>query len=296
MNTITLKMSDKQIKDLEYKYRSYKKRNDIQYTHFQIKGSDVVITAYTSGKVVFSGEGAEYHASFYSDIIPKKETKSQSQVKNIAMAGSDEVGTGDYFGPIIVCAAIVEEEDYKHLPLDLIADTKQMNDELVRKIAPVIAKQLKYSLLILDNKKYNEIHKTQNMNVIKAKLHNKAFVNLESRYEMPSLCVIDQFLAAPSYYKHLANEAQVFRNLTFETKAENKFIAVACAAILARNAFLDVFDKFEAHYEMPFPKGAGKKVDEFAIEFVDKFGDDALYDVAKVHFINTERVIGRSLE
>lgn len=296
MKTISLTLSDKQISDLENKYRSYTKRYDIQYTRFQIKGSDIVITAYNSNKVVFSGEGAEYHASFYTDIIPKNEVKPQIAKKNQAMAGSDEVGTGDYFGPVIVCAAIIKEDDYQYLPLNEIADTKQITDDLVRKLAPIIMKQLNYSLLILDNRKYNTIHQTQNMNVIKSKLHNQAFINLESRYAMPDLCVIDQFLAAPSYYKHLAKEPKVFNKLTFETKAENKFLAVACAAIIARNAFLEVFDKFEAHYKMSFPKGAGKKVDEVAIAFVEEYGEEALYDVAKVHFINTQRVIGRDLE
>lgn len=287
-------MTEKQIKELEKKYQSYAKRYDIQHTLFQVKGSDVTITAYKSGKVVFSGEGAPYHASFYTDIIPKKTVTKQTTSQD--MAGSDEVGTGDYFGPIVVCAAIVTLEDYKHLPIDEIADTKQITDDVVRRLAPMIAKQVKYSLLVVDNQKYNTIHKTMNMNVIKAKLHNKAFLNLEKRYPMPKLCVIDQFLAAPAYYKHLQNEPEVFRNLTFETKAENKFIAVACAAILARNEFLTIFDQLEAHYKMSFPKGAGTKVDDFARIFVKEYGEASLYDVAKVHFINTERIIGHALE
>lgn len=295
MNILSITLSDKQIKDLEYKYRSYSKRTDIQHTLFQVKGDDVTITVYKSGKAVFSGEGAEFHASFYGDVNTKSKVPSLVPSTK-TMAGSDEVGTGDYFGPVVVCAAILREEDYQYLPLETIRDTKQLSDDVIRSIAPTLRKHLDYSLLILDNKKYNTVHRTNNMNAIKAKLHNQAFVNLRKKYTMPDLCIIDQFLAAPGYYKHLAQEPEVFRGLTFETKAENKFLAVACAAIIARDAFLDVFDKMADHYGMTFPKGAGTKVDAFALEFVDAFGSEALYEVAKVHFVNTERIIGRALE
>lgn len=297
MNTISISLTEKQISDLEYKYRSYTKRLDVQHTRFQVKGPDVTITVYKSGKAVFAGEGAEFHASFYTDIIPNERPSKQEATDKVAlipnqeMAGSDEVGTGDYFGPVVVCAAIIRKEDYAKLPLDIIRDTKQLSDDVIRTIAPSIMATLKYSLLILSNKKYNEIHKTNNMNVIKTKLHNQAYVNLSKKYPMPKLCVIDQFLAAPSYYKHLKNEPQVFRQLQFETKAENKFLAVACAAIIARYAFLDVFDQMEENYKMVFPKGAGSKVDDFGKRFVQEYGNDALEDVAKVHFINTQRII-----
>lgn len=296
MTTLSVTLSDKQIKDLEYKYRSYKKRTDIQHTLFQIKGDDVVITVYKSGKAVFSGLGAAFHAGFYTDIqAPITKAKPLSPSARQSMAGSDEVGTGDYFGPVVVCAAIVRDTDYDKIPVSEIADTKQITDETVRRLAPILMAHLDYSLLVLSNHKYNTIHRTQNMNVIKAKLHNKAFVNLKARYPLPALCVIDQFLAAPSYYKHLSNEPEVFRDLVFETKAENKFIAVACGAIIARNAFLEVFDQFEAHYQMTFPKGAGAHVDAFGKDFVEQYGEDALYEVAKVHFINTGRIIGHDL-
>ena len=133
------------------------------------------------------------------------------------------------------------------------------------------------------------------MNVIKAKLHNQAFINLSKQYDMPKHVIIDQFLKKESYYKHLVNEPEVYRNLIFETKAENQFIAVACAAIIARYTFLDYFDKLEAKFGMVFPKGGGKQVTPAILEFVDRYGEDKLYQVAKLHFINTENAIGHPL-
>ncbi len=68
------------------------------------KASECVITAYTSGKVVFQGEGARS----YADITSACDDKI---AEYFPQAGSDEVGTGDYFGPVVVCACLVNPAD-----------------------------------------------------------------------------------------------------------------------------------------------------------------------------------------
>lgn len=283
MKTRTIKMSEKEIQALKKRYSGCEIRTGIQYTYYQIKGSDFTITAYTSGKVVFQAEDLSLH-------LPDEATK-QDTPTNVDMAGSDEVGTGDYFGPITVCAAIVRKEDYKNLPVDKITDSKAMTDTLIMEIAPIIMEHIEYSLLILDNKKYNQIHPTNNINMIKAKLHNKAFLNLEAKAKMPELVVIDQFAEEKIYYRYLQHEPKIYTNLVFETKAESKFIAVACAAIIARYAFLKSLEKMHQAYDFEFPKGAGAHVDEAGINFVKQHGAGALMNVSKYHFKNTERIL-----
>ncbi len=301
MKTISIKLNQQEIKELESKTRSWRKRTDIQYTLFQVKNEDVTITVYSSGKVVFSGEDLTLyvdskHLTNNESKIDKKEgtplTLSGS-IKGLSMSGSDEVGTGDYFGPVVVCAAIVNKEDLKNIPVELIADTKQLKDELIRTLGPILKKELKHSLLILDNRKYNKVQEHNNMNAIKAKLHNQAFLHLEAKYDLPEYNIIDQFCTPELYYRYLKDEEKQFKDLRFETKAENKFIAVACAAIIARYAFLDYFDQLSEKYDFMFPKGAGKSVDIKGNEFVKIHGESALRDVAKLHFINTQRILNQ---
>lgn len=302
MKTLSVTLTKSEIQKLKNKYKALPIRYDIQYTDYQIKGSDFTITAYTSGKVVFQGEGASFHAQPYlGDVVssvPKvKPTEVNHEVKQeFPMAGSDEVGTGDYFGPVVVCAAIVSEESLKSLPLDRIADSKQLTDEVIQELAPLIKKSVTYSLLILDNLKYNKVHINKNMNEIKAMMHNQAYVNLQKKDTLPKNIVIDQFVSEKRYYEILAHEQHVIHNIHFETKAENKFLAVACGAILARDAFLDYFEKLSAKYDMTFPKGASSRVDDFGKEFVLRYGEDELYKVAKVHFANTTKIIGHEIK
>ena len=175
MNTYTKTMNQEEIKKLETKLinAEAEKRKTPPYALFQYKTSECTITAYTSGKVVFQGKEAE----FYNNEIAPKTTSA----KKYPEYGSDEVGTGDYFGPVVVCAVQVLEKDLTLLHSLKIADSKQLSDEQIEKIAPVLIENLVFSSLILNNEKYNEVHKTHNMNAIKAKLHNQAFLHLEKK-------------------------------------------------------------------------------------------------------------------
>ncbi|CAM3611641.1 ribonuclease HIII [Erysipelothrix urinaevulpis] len=283
-------MTKNQIKKLENDYPNAEFRYDIPYTIFQLKTVDAVITAYTSGKVVFAGKNPEKHARKYG--IVESSVKAQEHTVSFPMAGSDEVGTGDFFGPVTVCACYVSKEDLNKIPVDEIVDSKQITDDKIRSIAPILIDNLSHSLLILNNHKYNQVHQTHNMNAIKALLHNQAFINLSKKVTLPKgNVIIDQFMKEPSYYRVLQHEEAVYRNLVFETKAENKFLAVACAAIIARYAFIEQLDLLERHYGMPLPKGAGTKVDLAGVEFVKKHGLDKLDHVAKTHFKNREKII-----
>ena len=78
--------------------------------------------------------------------------------------------------------------------------------------------------------------------------------------------------------------------MKFETKAESKYISVACASIIGRYAFLRALDQYSEYYKMDFPKGASAKVDQFGVQFVTKYTFNELNKVAKVHFVNTKRI------
>lgn len=286
METKVVEMTPKEINDLKWKYRHSQINTNIQHTHFQIKGSDFTITAYKSGKVVFQAKDMSLH---FPDAKKQEKTDDPQNIK--IMSGSDEVGTGDYFGPITVAAVYLEEDDYDHIPLDKIRDTKEMGDETILEVAPILIEKLKHSLLILHNSKYNTVQKSLNMNAIKAKLHNQAFLHLKNKYGLPEVNIIDQFAPKDLYYRYLNDEEEVVDNLSFVTQAENKYLAVACAAIIARYAFLKSLEQMEETYDFIFPKGAGKIVDIKGQEFVGKYGAKELRKVAKLHFKNTERIL-----
>jgi ribonuclease HIII len=266
-----------------------KKEAQPQYTYWQLHLESCVISAYTSGKVVFQGADL----SWLEDDDKETQSKTSSLSSTFPMAGSDEVGTGDYFGPVVVASTIVpDEKTAQALQALKITDSKAMTDAYIQKIAPKIKEMIPYSIQILDNKTYNSLwHATaMNMNRIKARMHNQAYLNLQKKgYELPELKVIDQFCVPKSYYAHLKGMPQIVDGIHFETKAESKYIAVAAASVLARNAFLETWEKMEEKYDFHFEKGAGAKTDANIRAFLKEHDADTLKYVAKLHFANTQK-------
>ena len=286
-NTITLKLKSIQEEQL-FKTFSEFQTTPPQYAKWQLKPENCVITCYTSGKTVFQGKDANVYATAFmkgQDEIPNAATTNQ-----YPQAGSDEVGTGDYFGPVCVCASYVTQDNVDFLIKLGVRDSKQMSDADMLKIGPLLMERIPHSLLIVPPQKYNQVHESNNLNAIKAKLHNQAYINLAKKIELPSFKIIDQFTPETSYYRYLKNEPQIIRGIHFETKAEDKYLSVAVGSIISRYGFLKTWEEMEKKYNMTLPKGSGDKVDIVAQAFVERYGLERLGEIAKLHFKNTEKI------
>ena len=291
---------NKEIKEkmLDY-YKDKMRDKKIPYVVFQAKDEDTVITMYESGKVMFQGTSADVDAAMWGTMLEDtKEKKEERKKENekyyySSAVGSDEVGTGDYFGPIVVTATFVPKEEIEYLEKLGVGDSKKIDDEKILKIATEIAKKIKYRSVILTNKEYNEKYSNDiNMNKIKAILHNRVLYQLVNE-EKPKYdyIIVDEFAREQRYYYYLNDQKVVQRGITFITKAEDKNMAVACGSIISRYIFLKEFDKMCDEIHIPLPKGAGKDVDKMGEEVVEKYGEEKLKEIAKLNFKNTERIL-----
>lgn len=296
---VVIKVND-EIKQKMIEYYKDKKRDKvIPYVVFQAEEEDTVITMYESGKVMFQGKSADVDAAMWGVALENTKEKQEEAKKadekyyNTNAVGSDEVGTGDYFGPIVVTATYVKKEDIPYLESLGVGDSKKIDDSKILKIAPEIAKRVKYRSIILSNKEYNEKYATDiNMNKIKAIMHNKVLYQLmvEEKPEVDYI-IVDEFAREARYYEYLRDVRDVQRGITFITKAEDKNLAVASGSIISRYIFLKEFDKLCDSIHIPLPKGAGKDVDTIGEEVVEKYGKDKLKEIAKFNFKNTDRIL-----
>lgn len=299
MGNVVLKVSEK-TKEKMIKYYEDKKRDKvIPYVVFQAQDLDTVITMYESGKVMFQGVSADVDADMWREIdgqskIDKEKLKEiDKKYYYSSSIGSDEVGTGDYFGPIIVSSAYVSKEQIEFVESLGIKDSKKLDDDKILKIAPQLIKNIKYKSLIMTNKEYNEKYSSSyNINKIKAIMHNKVLYRMTTE-ENPSYdyIIVDEFAREKRYYEYLDGNPTLQKGITFMTKAEDKNLAVACASVISRYIFLKEFDKLSDNLHIPLPKGAGKDVDAIGKEVVEKYGKDKLKEIAKINFKNTERIL-----
>lgn len=298
MNCV-IRVSDK-TKEKMIKYYEDKKRDKIiPYVIFQAQDGDTVITMYESGKIMFQGTTADVDSSMWLEMDGQSK-KDSPEVKEkekkyyyCSSIGSDEVGTGDYFGPIVVTASFVKNEDIPYLEELGIKDSKKLTDEKILDIAPKVAKKISYKSLILSNQEYNEKHgSNNNMNKIKAIMHNKVLYQMvQETKEKYDYIIVDEFARENRYYDYIKDMKEIQRGITFMTKAEDKNLAVACSSVISRYIFLKEFDKLSDSLHIPLPKGAGPNVDVIGEEIVDKYGQDKLKEVAKLNFANTERIL-----
>ena len=299
-NTVVIRVNEK-IKDKMIKYYEDKKRNkEIPYVVFQAEDNGTVVTMYTSNKVMFQGSSADVDAAMWMEMADvekrqkEKKEKDQADMKyyNTSSIGSDEVGTGDYFGPIVVTASFVKIEDIPFLEELGIKDSKKLTDEKILEIAPKIAKKIPYKSIILTNSEYNEKYKENNMNKIKAIMHNRALYEMvQNTKEKYDYIIVDEFAREQRYYEYLNDQPVIQKDITFKTKAEDKNLAVACSSVISRYLFLKEFDKLCDTLHLPLPKGAGANVDVIGEELVEKYGKDKLKEVAKLNFANTNRIL-----
>lgn len=295
MNVVIRVNEEVKQKMIEY-YKDKKRDKEIPYVVFQAEDNDTVITMYTSGKVMFQGVSADVDAAMWQEMgASKEEKKKKSEVNpyyNATTVGSDEVGTGDYFGPIVVCASYVTKDDIPFLESLGVKDSKKLTDQAMLKIAPQIAKKIKYKCLILKNDEYNEKYsKDINMNKIKAIMHNKVLYQMMQEVKDVDYIIVDEFAKEARYYDYIKDAVDIQRGITFMPKAEDKNLAVAASSILARYVFLKEFDKLSDELHIPLPKGAGKEVDKVGEEIVEKYGEEKLGHVAKLNFLNTQRIL-----
>lgn len=294
---VVIKVNDEvKEKMIEY-YKDKMRDKKIPYVVFQAEEEDTVITMYESGKVMFQGKSADVDASMWGIVSEqakeKKEDKTTTLYHDCSSVGSDEVGTGDYFGPIVVTASYVKKEDVSFLEKLGVGDSKKINDEKIKKIAPEIVKKVKYRSLILTNSEYNAKYtKDVNMNKIKSIMHNKVLYQLiheeNPKYDY---IIIDEFAREKRYYEYLKGINNIQKGITFMTKAEDKNLAVACSSIISRYIFLKEFDKLCDEVKLPLVKGASKDVDKIGEELVAKYGEKKLKEVCKLNFKNTERIL-----
>lgn len=308
--TIVFKVSDNLKKDMIDFYQDRALDKKPPYSVFQVKDYDCVITLYESGKVMFQGLGADIEASYWTEqeriknkrdidaeINKDKEKKDKkteeandTRFKGIPTIGSDEVGTGDYFGPIVVTASFVDKKMMSKLYELGVRDSKKITDDKILAIAPTLIKEIPHVTFILDAESYNKNGIT-NMNKVKAILHNKVLVGLTKKdnYNYEKI-VMDQFVYPKKYFEHIANANEKVTNITFTTHAEDKCLSVAASSIISRYIFLKEMDKLSNSLKVKLPKGAGEMADKTGAELVKKYGQDILYKYAKLNFKNTDKI------
>ena len=100
----TVQINEETLDKLKLFYSERIAKSSEKNVRYEVKSPTLTIKIYTTLKVVFTGIDAYENALIwgYEDSVFKTTENHM---------GSDEVGTGDFFGPITVVATYVKKED-----------------------------------------------------------------------------------------------------------------------------------------------------------------------------------------
>jgi ribonuclease HIII len=278
MKHYTISVNDSELEKLKKVYQYHVVEDSNPYLLFHAEHNDIDILAYKTGKVLLQGKEVTH------ELISIKKHLNR---EDYAAVGSDEVGTGDVFGPIVVCSLYASSSDIAFLESLNVRDSKNMSDKTIISIAPKIAKKLIHSLLILTPQKYNKlVSQGYNLNKIKALLHNQAIVKTTSKLSEPVPVIVDQFCTPQLYFNYIKEETLIYRDIDFHVRAESIHLSVAAASIIARYAFLVKMSEYSQKIAVPLLKGASKDVDEQVKLIYETKGKSKLELIAKMNYKN----------
>lgn len=278
-----------------YEAPSYPNKKN-PYLVFQVKTLDnVQVTCYKSKEIytlMFSGDRNKIidEALIFIDdpVVIDEKTTNKDYLDNSYQIGTDEVGVGDFFGPLVVAATYVTPENLNLIEKLGIKDSKKLTDTKILEIGPIVEKYFLHEVCLCSPKKLVDLKNNGwNMHKIMANLHNTAQNNLLSKIKVnPSTKIyIDEFSNENLYFKYLVTNKPNLP-IHFETKGESLYPSVACSSVLARYHFLKIWEKMNEYFKTEIPKGAGEEVDKTVQKLLRKYSLKDLKPYMKTFFRN----------
>ncbi|MGE4170070.1 MAG: ribonuclease HIII [Candidatus Margulisiibacteriota bacterium] len=223
-------------------------------------------------------------------VAPKGQAiKFESIADPETLIGIDESGKGDYFGPLVIAAVYCDEAKKAELKKMGVRDCKSLPDAKVIELSKKIQSETLHSAIVIGNPVYNNVYQHfKNLNLILGWGHAKVLENV--LYQTPCAFALSDQFGDPSIIKRFLMSQGKTVTLLQRHKAEDN-IAVAAASVLARGQFLLERNKLESRFGMSFPKGSSEQTIVAAKQYVEKFGTEALDQIAKLHFKQTEKIL-----
>lgn len=268
------------------------------YTLYAARKDQITVAVYEKGpKAVLQGKGLEDFITFVlePEILGEarlgyEEIHSPEQFE--PHFGIDESGKGDLFGPLVIAGVYLDGDLARHLRDQGIQDSKAISsDKKIRNLADVIRRSGAPSeLIVIKPEKYNQLYRSiGNLNRLLAWGHARVIENLCARVPDCPRALSDKFADARVLEKALLENGRRIK-LDQRTKAESDY-AVAAASILAREGFIDWLDRSGKELGVVLAKGVSPKVREAASTLIERYGNDILTKVAKMHFKTASEVL-----
>ena len=225
---------------------------------------------------------------------PLAEPLAMLKSRGVTWAGSDESGKGDFFGPLVVAAVVVDDTTAAKLQAAGVRDCKQLSDKRILELETVIQNcVVDFAVLELKPKFYNLRYEQiaaagGKLNQLLTSGHVEALSKVLQRQPQVHDALIDQFTPSDIVLRLLKLR---FPTVGFAQRPRaEEDMAVAAASVLARARFLRTMETLSTAAGEELPKGGGDQSTACAQRLAVKLGKEALVNFVKQHFANYSRI------
>ncbi|MHA1755526.1 MAG: RNA-binding domain-containing protein [Promethearchaeota archaeon] len=277
----SIKLNADQIERLK-NYLTQKQINTIpgksEHEDLRVNNGDLFIILYKSGSLVYKEN------EMMSDILDYI-LKIENEFDYIF--GSDEVGKGEWYGPLVVTCVGANPAQIKNLQQIGVKDSKRLRPNKIEEIYHKILKVgVIIETIILPPYKFNSLwidfeKEGKNYNDLIAWAHSKAIkMAIEKLNEVNKIkIVIDKFDQNKMDLRlQTINRSKV--EIVQKSSGESE-IPVAAASIISKKKFEDYLKKLQSEYEI-------SNLKQIEPESLDPI---TLFNTAKIHFKNIDNIL-----
>lgn len=253
--------------------------------------TSVIINCYTNGNAYIQGAAGALKTGL-QNWWQQQQASHQQEKEVVAHIGTDEVGKGDYFGPLVVAGIHVDEHTAPQLLAVGVRDSKRLSNTRILSLAQEIKNicQGQEYILTYHPERYNQLYKqTPNLNHLLAEAHAQVIANLQKRFAS-TFALVDQFgdaLLIPSILQKMGRQIILEQRIHAEDDG-----AVAAASIVARAEFVKQIAELSKMVGISLPKGASNPhIVTVGREIVARADQETLGKVAKLHFKTTQAIL-----
>jgi ribonuclease HII len=157
------------------------------------------------------------------------------------VCGIDEAGRGPVVGPLVLGCAVFDQKGSAKLKELKVRDSKKLSPTRREHLEPLIKSlALEWEVLHISPADIDRLRKTISLNVIEAQKTARMIVSLD---KTPDRIIIDAADAVEANYDRKIREAleaaspgYVIRELVCEHKADDNYVEVSAASVLAKVA------------------------------------------------------------
>lgn len=300
-NSYTFKLTPEEqqrLADWLHEARDRFESHSVPYTQMAVAAPQLRINLYNSGKCLVQGKLAEEWVLYTLEpLVLQRAGTGYEELLSPHLSqphmGIDESGKGDFFGPLVIASAYVDEDIVKKFNEMGVRDSKTIKGDKKMLALAADIRQItagRFAIVKIGPRAYNRLYaKMGNVNRVLAWGHARAIENLLEKVPDCPRAVADQFGPEKRIKDALLKAGQKIQ-LEQRPKAEDD-PAVAAASILARAEFVREMDRLGQPFGAPLPKGASDLVKKRAGELIAGQGPEILLDIAKCHFRTTGQVL-----